>query len=216
MYCPGIQHNPTCVKPPSIILRAVEMRRSISRPRGMQRRLLAPGRCGSRISIPVTICFETELKTGRVSSTKRYFVRFRLEPWQQDERVLAHDYCAEGREVLIRFPVDTLDDVLGWFPYAVKFKEHHGCRLTCAISRKPIALFRDEYCDITFMTEEEAKPECYYATYTIAVYFREGAVYEHKGCVPCEFWMVGLHRAAGYIDPTEMPLRMAIPDRSRP
>jgi autotransporter strand-loop-strand O-heptosyltransferase len=83
-------------------------------------------------------------------------VRFRLEPWQQDERVLAHDYCAEGREVLIRFPVDTLDDVLGWFPYAVKFKEHHGCRLTCAISRKPIALFRDEYCDITFMTEEEA------------------------------------------------------------
>ena len=93
--------------------------------------------------------FETELKAGRVNSTKRYFVRFRLEPWQQDERVLAHDYCAEGREVLIRFPVDTLDDVLGWFPYAVKFKEHHGCRLTCAISRKPIALFRDEYCDIT-------------------------------------------------------------------
>jgi hypothetical protein len=126
VYCPGIQHNPTCVKPPSIILRAVEMRRSISRPRGMQRRLLAPGRCGSRISIPVTICFETELKAGRVSSTKRYFVRFRLEPWQQDERVLAHDYCAEGREVLIRFPVDTLDDVLGWFPYAVKFKEHHS------------------------------------------------------------------------------------------
>jgi hypothetical protein len=47
------------------------------------------------------------------------------------------------------FPVDTLGDVLGWFPYAVKFKEHHGCRLTCAISRKPIALFRDEYSDIS-------------------------------------------------------------------
>src|SRR5579862_4664809 len=28
------------------------------------------------------ILFETELKSGRINSTKRYFVRFRIEVWQ--------------------------------------------------------------------------------------------------------------------------------------
>ena len=71
------------------------------------------------------ILFETELKAGRVNSTKRYYVRFRLEVWQQGESVFAHEYSAADREVLIQFPVGTLGDTIGWFPYAVKFKEHH-------------------------------------------------------------------------------------------
>src|SRR5262245_43637242 len=32
------------------------------------------------------ILFQTELNGGRVNSSKRYFVRFRLEVWQQDEQ----------------------------------------------------------------------------------------------------------------------------------
>ena len=71
------------------------------------------------------ILFETELKGGRVNSTKRYYVRFRLEVWQQGESVFTHDYSAADRDVLVRFPVDSLGDPLGWFPYAVKFKERH-------------------------------------------------------------------------------------------
>ena len=74
------------------------------------------------------ILFETELKAGRVNSTKRYYVRFRIEVWQQGESVFVHEYDAADREVLIQFPVGTLGDTLGWFPYAVKFQEQHGCR----------------------------------------------------------------------------------------
>ena len=33
--------------------------------------------------------------------------------------------------------------MIGWFPYAVKFKELHGCRLTCLMGDKLIPLFRD-------------------------------------------------------------------------
>ena len=44
--------------------------------------------------------------------------------------MILHDYDAAGREVLIRLPVETLGDTLGSFPYAVKFKERYGCRLT--------------------------------------------------------------------------------------
>ena len=47
------------------------------------------------------VLFETELKAGRVNSTKRYYVRFRVEVWQQGQTVLAHEYAAADREAAI-------------------------------------------------------------------------------------------------------------------
>jgi autotransporter strand-loop-strand O-heptosyltransferase len=161
------------------------------------------------------ILFETELKSGRINSTKRYYVRFRVEAMQQDKTVLNHDYDASGREVLIQFPVGTLGDIMGWFPYAVKFKEQHRCKLTCGMAEKLIPLFRDAYPDITFATHEKLKPEKYYATYSLGLFF------DDKECLhqPCDFRHVGLHRTAGYIlgvDPTEVPPDIKLPDESRP
>ena len=159
--------------------------------------------------------FETELKAGRVNSSKRYYVRFRVEAWQSGESVFVHEYLAADREVLIQFPLGTLGDTLGWFPYAVKFQERHKCRLTCGMSDKLIPLFRDAYPDITFLTHEEITPENYYATYNMGLFFddKDGL---HQ---PCDFRHVGLHRTAGYIlgvDPTEAPARIALADDTRP
>jgi autotransporter strand-loop-strand O-heptosyltransferase len=161
------------------------------------------------------ILYETELKAGRVNSTKRYFVRFRVEISAAGKQLLAHDYAAKGREVLIQFPVGTIGDTLGWFPYAVKFQRQHQCRLTCAMAERLIPLFRDAYSDIAFVTHEDVKPERYYATYSIGLFF------DDKDCVhqPCDFRHVGLHRTAGYIlgvDPTEEPPQLALEDESRP
>ena len=165
------------------------------------------------------VLYETEIKAGRINSSKRYFVRFRLEVWQQNELLLRHDYSAADREVLIRFPVETLGDTMGWFPYAVKFKERHGCRLACSMNEKLIPLFRDAYPDITFFGKEGIEFERYYATYTVVLFFQKGLIYDYKDRVPCDFRFVGLHCAAAYIlgvDPKEMPPRIAIPDDSRP
>ena len=159
--------------------------------------------------------FETELQTGRVNSSKRYYVRFRVEAWQNGESVFVHDYAAADREVLIQFPVGTLGDTIGWFPYAVKFQEKHKCRLTCGMSEKLIPLFRDAYPDVTFLTHEEVKPENYYATYCMGLFF-DDENFVHQ---PCDFHHVGLHRTAGYIlgvDPTEVAPRIALADDSRP
>jgi autotransporter strand-loop-strand O-heptosyltransferase len=161
------------------------------------------------------ILFETEIKAGRVNSTKRYFVRVRLDIWADGKSVLSHDYSAANREVLVQLPVGTLGDPMGWFPYAVKFKESHGCRLSCLMSDKLIPLFRKSYPDITFVTPEEVKVARYYATYSIGLFF------DDKDCVyqPCDFRHVGLHRTAGYIlgvDPTEMAPRITLEDDSRP
>ena len=83
------------------------------------------------------ILFETKINAGRVNSRKRYYLRIRLEVFSQEKVLLTHDYSAAGREVLIQFPVGTIGDTLGWLPYAVKFKEHHRCRLTCGIGAAP-------------------------------------------------------------------------------
>jgi autotransporter strand-loop-strand O-heptosyltransferase len=165
------------------------------------------------------VLFETELKAGWVNSAKRYYVRFRLEIWQRGESVLVHDYSAADRDVLLRFAVDSLGDPLAWFTYAVKFKERHRCRLTCTMSSKIIALLRDSYPDITFLPESGVAPAGFYATYTFALYYQQGVIYDHKDCVPCDFRFVGLPRAAGYIlgvDPAEEPPRVELADDSRP
>ena len=106
-----------------------------------------------------------------------------------------HDYDAADREVLIQFPVGTLGDTMGWFPYAVKFQQLHGCRLTCAMSGLIIPLFHDAYPDITFVTHEEVQAEQFYATYCIGLFFDDA---DHIW-QPTDFRHVGLHRTAGYI-----------------
>jgi autotransporter strand-loop-strand O-heptosyltransferase len=161
------------------------------------------------------ILFETNCGATFVNSVKRYFVRFRIEVWERGESAFQHDYDAAGREVLVQFPVGTLGDIIGWFPYAVKFKERHGCHLTCAMSELIIPLFRDAYPDIRFVTHDEVRPDQFYATYSIGLFF------DDEDCVwqPCDFRLVGLHRTAGYIlgvDPAEQPPRLALPDDSRP
>jgi autotransporter strand-loop-strand O-heptosyltransferase len=161
------------------------------------------------------ILFETEIKAGRVNSTKRYFVRIRLEVWSEGKSVLKHDYSAAGRDVLIQLPVGTLGDPMGWFPYAVKFKELHGCNLTCLISEKLIPLFKPAYPDITFATHEEHQPDRYYATYSLGLFFDD----KDFMFQPSDFRHVGLHRTAAYIlgvDPTEVAPRIALEDDTRP
>jgi autotransporter strand-loop-strand O-heptosyltransferase len=161
------------------------------------------------------ILYETEIKAGRVSSTKRYYVRFRVEIWQQGQSLLDHQYSAAGQPVLIQLPVGTLGDTLGWFPYAVKFQERHQCRVTCAMAERLIPLFRTTYPDIEFVTHEEVAPERYYATYSIGLFFDDkDGIFQ-----PCDFRHVGLHRTAGFIlgvDPTEVAPRIALADDTRP
>lgn len=161
------------------------------------------------------ILFDTEFKGGRVNSTKRYFIPFRVEVLQNGEVVLDHQLSLRDREVLVQFPVGTLGDPMGWFPYAVKFQEQHGCKLTCAMGDKLIDLFRDAYPGITFLPHEQVKPDIYYATYSIGLFF------DDKDFVfqPTDFRHVGLHRTAGYIlgvDPTEVAPRIALSDGTRP
>jgi autotransporter strand-loop-strand O-heptosyltransferase len=168
--------------------------------------------------------FESENEGALVRSSKRFFVRFSIEVWELDEAgagapVLVHEYDARDREVLIQFPIGTLGDILAWFPYAARFGEVHGCRLTCAMSGPIGALLRDAYPDIRFVTHEalmeQKLMETAYATYSLGLFF------DDADCIhqPTDFRQVGLHRTAGYIlgvDPAETAPRLGVPDDGPP
>ena len=159
--------------------------------------------------------FDTTLASGFVNSSKRWFVRFKVEAWAGEEPVLSHDYDARDRPVLVQFPLGTLGDTLGWLPYAVRFAAVHGCRLTCAMSPLIIPLFRDAYPHIRFVPHEEVEPADFYASYCLGLFFDDA---DHVW-QPTDFRAVGLHRTAGYIlgvDPAELAPVLVLPDESRP
>jgi autotransporter strand-loop-strand O-heptosyltransferase len=165
------------------------------------------------------VLFESENRGAFVASSKRFYVRFRLEAYDGDALVFEHDYDAKDREVLVQFPVGTLGDILAWFPYAEKFRVAHGCRLTCALSGLIIPLIKDAYPQIAFVTHEEMVEqkltERVYATYSMGLFFDD----KDNVWQPTDFRHVGLHRTAGYIlgvDPAETPPRISLPDNSRP
>lgn len=159
--------------------------------------------------------FETQLAAGAVASSKKYYVPFEIEVWSQGKEVFRHRLDLTDRNVLVHLPVGTLGDTLGWFPYVAKFERQHRCRLTCVMGESLIALFRDAYPSITFVTPDAVNPDDYYATYNIGLFFTDEANVHQ----PCDFRLVGLHRTAAYIlgvDPQEERPRITLPDASRP
>ena len=157
---------------------------------------------------------------GKLAYTlKRYFVPFGFRAWRgartPENLVLDHTFDLRDRKVLIQFPVGTLGDLVGWFPYAVKFQREHGCRMTCSMAAVIADMFRDSYPEIEFLTPEEVDTSAYYATYNIGLFFEDPKLEKQ----PCDFRFVGLHRTAGYIlgvDPTEERPKVHLPDDTRP
>ena len=170
------------------------------------------------------ILFESVNKGAFVASAKRYYVRFAVDVWIIDDagvatQVVAHEYDCRGKDVLIEFPIGTLGDTMGWFPYAARFAEMRGANVTCAMSGLLIPLFKDAYPHIRFVTHEEQVEQkleqTSYATYCLGLFFDDA----DNVWQPTDFRHVGLHRTAGYIlgvDPTEFAPQLVLPDSTRP
>ncbi|MDR2443440.1 MAG: autotransporter strand-loop-strand O-heptosyltransferase, partial [Deltaproteobacteria bacterium] len=149
--------------------------------------------------------FACDTEEGWVVSTKKFYVPFivRIWEWGTPEPLVDHHLDLRDREVLIKFPVGTLGDLIGWFPYAEKFRQKHGCKLECAMGKELLEIFRDQYPEITFNIPQEVVTKEPYASYRVGLFF--GHNLDNQ---PIDFRQVGLHRTAGYIlgvDPQEVP-----------
>jgi autotransporter strand-loop-strand O-heptosyltransferase len=154
------------------------------------------------------IIFACDTDAGWVVSTKKYFVPFVVRVWERgsSDPLLDHRMDLAGREVLIKFPVGTLGDLIGWFPYAEKFQKKHGCVLACALGRELLEIFQDQYPEIELTVPQEVRMKAPYASYRVGLFF--GGNRDHQ---PIDFRQVGLHRTAGHllgVDPKEAPPRL--------
>ncbi len=154
------------------------------------------------------VLFRCETGAGWVTSGKKYFVRFRIQVWREDENtpLLDETLSLKDKEVLISFPSGTLGDLLGWFHYAERFRLLHGCRLSCSMAPNIIELLAGQYPQIQFLAADAAHQITPYATYRIGLFFGGNNTQQ-----PVDFRQVGFHRSAGYIlgvDPREAPPRL--------
>ena len=172
---------------------------------------------GARVSVPkgdyrvklidrdacLTV-YDQEASGVIVSSSKRYFVNFRIEVHQLNKEkstdkkkvydlLYAHDYDAKGKNVLIKFPDAAIGDMLAWFPYAEEFRKKHQCNLYVAMSDRFREIFEPAYPELHFVKEEE-KPEKLYASYYMGLF----APWDDRNLQPLDWRVVGLqgHAAA--------------------
>ncbi len=161
------------------------------------------------------ILFACDADEGWVVSTKKYYVPFRIRVWDRNDLsapLLDHLMDLRGRPVLLKFPVGTLGDIIGWFPYAEKFQKKHGCLVECSMAQNIIDLVGGQYPEMTLTPPPDVKTEAPYASYRIGLFFGGNQDYQ-----PYDFRQVGLARTAGHIlgvDPQEVPPRLP-PDPPR-
>ncbi|EGT5761863.1 autotransporter strand-loop-strand O-heptosyltransferase [Cronobacter sakazakii] len=155
------------------------------------------------------ILFASDIAEGWVISTKKYYVPFRLQVWKkgQSEPLFDHALDMRDKPVLISFPTGTLGDLVGWVPYAERFRQTYGCQVECTMAQPIIDLFAPVYPQLQFYAPENwasqrTHREPPYATWRVGLFF-QGDLDKQ----PFDFRAVGLHRTAGHIlgvDPSEI------------
>ncbi|MEB5920772.1 autotransporter strand-loop-strand O-heptosyltransferase [Franconibacter daqui] len=155
------------------------------------------------------VLFANDIIQGWVISTKKYYVPFRLRVWRKGESdpLLDHALDLRGQRVLISFPTGTLGDLIGWVPYAERFRKTWRCQTDCTLAQPILDLFRPAYPELNFFTPEtwqaeRGEAQAPYATYRVGLFFHGDLDRQ-----PYDFRQVGLHRTAGHIlgvDPDEI------------
>ena len=134
-----------------------------------------------------SILYDAAGRNALVTSTKKYYINFRVEIWKNGVPALVHDLDLTGRNVHIRYPVGTLGDILAWFPYAEEFRKKHRCNVYCSMSPEIAGLFAPAYPQIRFIEPGTTPPDCY-ATYYMGIFFPADDRFHQ----PADFRVIGL------------------------
>jgi autotransporter strand-loop-strand O-heptosyltransferase len=156
------------------------------------------------------VLFSCDSDGGWVASTKKYYVRFRIQVFHQGEThpVMDETLDMKDKPVVIFFPTGTLGDMLGWFHYAERFRQLHRCQLECVMGQEIIDLLSAQYPEIIFSTKASLRTVNPYASWYVGLFFKGDTLHQ-----PVDFRKVGFHRNAGYIlgvDPRECPPRLKL------
>ena len=160
-----------------------------------------------------TILYDADASGVMVTSTKKYYVNFRVELYQDGRLIYAHDLELAGKKVLIKFPVGTLGDIMAWFPYAREFQKKHGCQVYCSLSEEIAGLLKPAYPELKFLPPDRAPEDCY-ASYYMGIFFPA----DDRMHQPVDHRIVGLQKTIPYLLGLDVVERRPIltPAKERP
>ena len=143
------------------------------------------------------VLYDAEVADALVSSTKRYYVNFRIEVFRDGALVFEHDMDLRGKKVYARLPIGTVGDVIAWFPYVDEFRKQHQCEMYLSMGEWLWELFADAYPDLHFVrpAEEDAAASGFYASYFLGIFFPSS----DRTHQPVDFRLSGLQRTIAYL-----------------
>ena len=108
------------------------------------------------------ICFDKFISGGRILSLEKYFIRWRVEIFLNDEKIFEHTLSLEGQPVVIKCISEALGDTLALAPYFSEFQRIHHCKLAVFMPEYLRELMAWLYPDIPLLDEMNLEN---YATY---------------------------------------------------
>jgi autotransporter strand-loop-strand O-heptosyltransferase len=143
------------------------------------------------------VLYDDAVSDAVVSSTKRYYVNFRIEVLRDGEMVFEHDFDLKGKKVYARLPVGTLGDIIAWFPYVEEFRKRHQCEMYLSMGEAIWQLFEDAYPDLHYLRPEEEAERLheFYASYYLGIYFP----CDDRTHQPTDFRVSGLQKTIPYM-----------------
>lgn len=141
-----------------------------------------------------SVLYDAPASDSFLTSTKKYYVHFRLEVYENNNLIFAHNLDLKGKNVLLKFPEGTIGDTMAWFPYARYFQRKHKCNLYIAMGEKMASIFKPEYKELHFIGPNDRPDDCY-ASYYMGIFFPA----TDRAHQPVDFRVVGLQRNIPYI-----------------
>jgi len=163
------------------------------------------------------VLYDAAVEDALVTSTKRYYVNFRIEVRHQEQLVFEHDFDLRGQNVYFRLPVGTLGDILAWFPYVEAFRLQHRCKVYLSMNPAIWSLFKDAYPELQFVQPEDeaARRSEFYASYYLGIFF-PATDRTHQ---PTDFRVSGLQKTIPHLlglQPIERRAQIVVEDQARP
>ena len=130
-----------------------------------------------------------------VVGPNKFFVRYRLEAYVDDQLVFEHNYDCEGKDVCIIIPDGGLGDNLAWLPYIEEFRLLRKAKVTAVIGEWMIRLSKPFYPGLEFLPLG-TKPALRFA---YAIYFCGIFDADRKPWRPVEHQHLGMQKSVAQI-----------------
>jgi autotransporter strand-loop-strand O-heptosyltransferase len=157
--------------------------------------------------------YRTTIATNNWSeSSKKYFVNWLINVYENDKLIYTHKYNATGKRVYITMESKAMGDTIAWFPFIDEFRKQHNCKLIVSTFHND--WFQEQYPEIEFVNPGQTIHNLY-AMYRIGWFFNDDKINYDLNRV--DFRAIPLQQTASSIlglPPAEIKPKLTVPTKN--